>query len=185
MKKHPNKIHNEIDKLREFTDRLGMPIDKKILTLVAAMRIHGFFTTASCAGHLNRASPYVQFQSKSNLDFYAKSEVKRVLSLLESDPINRKYNAMYEKLCIEPIKKNTFEGFRLHKLLEEFYIHRVNNQDTRLCILTLGNGLGGFRVEPQGSIFIEIKNKEEKKLWLRSAQKEMNDFAEFLISKLQ
>ena len=41
-----------------ITDALGLPIDKNIRRVIAALRMHEFPTRASCEGHVNWGSPY-------------------------------------------------------------------------------------------------------------------------------
>ena len=55
------KYNGILKSLDSITDRLGMPIDKPIRHLVAALNYSGFPTVASCAGHIERKQiPWVR-----------------------------------------------------------------------------------------------------------------------------
>lgn len=64
---------SELESVRLLRDQLGMPVDKGIEEAVVALRLLGFKTTASCAGHSSRLTtgPYIMFASASAGRTYA------------------------------------------------------------------------------------------------------------------
>lgn len=181
---HPT-IKRELKNLYKIKDRLGMPIDKKIALLVSILKTLEFVTTSSCSGHKGRSYPYVDISSKLSEKLESSEELKQISELLNVEPYNELYLNQYNKLVTKPLKNNQKEGRRLLKLLNEFYLKRNVNAMTRIVIEEIGGGIGGYRLYPQGSLFIDLMPSNERSKWLRLAQIEMNDFAYFLCDKVK
>lgn len=101
-----------------------------------------------------------------------------------NNPHDEKHQDEYNNLTKEPLVANRNEGLRLSNLLEEFYKNRKSSFEVRLILEELGGGLGGYRLQPQGNLFVSLKSPAERDIWLHESQKEMNDFAEFLYDKI-
>jgi len=59
-----------------------MPVDGKIKPLVAALRWHGFPTTMSCEGHMDRGNPFPWIEIRGASSFKNHLLYRRLLSLL-------------------------------------------------------------------------------------------------------
>ncbi len=180
-----DKVTQELEIVDKIRDGLGKPVDKKIRLLVAALRVHKFITTGSCAGHSDGRTPYLDISSNESLEFENNNEVERVIKLMSKDYSNVKYQKEYAELCKIPKASNLKEANSLLTLVEEFYSKRIPNSGTRLIISSIGDeGLGGYRLHPTGDFVIKLKEKNERLKWLKSAQEEIDAFTGFLFDKL-
>lgn len=181
MKNIPKKLKKEINSLKSVTDKLGKSIDRDIRPIVATLRLMGFVTTSSCSGHKSGGNPYIDITSKLSETLELSLELDILTENLLKYPKEQKYINDYSKFC-EPIRKaNLIETKRLIELLNEFYKNRTVDNEVRLIISSNGDALGGTRLEPQGSIVADLKTKNERYLWLKDSQKEIEDFTNFLV----
>lgn len=185
IKSYSKKLTEELEYVDRIRDGLDLPVDRKIRLLVASLRSLGFITTSSCSGHISRGTPYVDISSIESLQFEKDTKVQKAIELLLDNPDNLKHQIAYEKLCTKPIRYNLLEANRLLDLLANFYKDKKTSTYVQLVVESIGGGLGGYRVYPQGSLIITLKTRYEKLIWLKSAQSEMDAFAEFLIDKLK
>jgi hypothetical protein len=177
-------LQKNLKELDSITDGLGLPIDQKIKFPVAVLRSLNFITTSSCSGHITGETPYIQVSSQNALDFENSDQVKELVSLLYKYPFEENYQKKYRLLCVAPKEANRSEGNRLFQLMKKFYELRNTDDEIRLILESIGDGLGGYRIFPQGSLFIQLKKKEDRAGWLNRAQGEFQDFAEFLCNKI-
>lgn len=168
-------------------DNLEMPIDPKIKLLVSVLRVLKFTTTGSCSGHFSSSNPYpyVDISSTSCEKFENSKRYKTLSKLIDENPNSKEYWDEYNALCEKPTIENIKEGKRILDLIKDFYKERNTDQSLRLIIESIGDGLGGFRIYPQGSLFIILMSDLERREWLKGAQKEMKDFAYFLANKVK
>jgi|ERR1035437_252838 hypothetical protein len=138
---------------RRLADRLGKPIDSKVIGAVAALRAFGFPTTGSCQGHLEwgKRAPWVDFSVSVN-------PPKRPLPQRQ---------------------KNLRSQRRLLKLLDEFYQYRPTPYDVRLILTPVGI-FGAFSLINQGADIQDLLPALDKSRKLKQFQMEFSLFATFL-----
>jgi hypothetical protein len=61
-------INEAIKKFENTADALGLGIDKGVIEQVAVLDLLGYFTTASCEGHINSGLPYGWIDFGSEID---------------------------------------------------------------------------------------------------------------------
>lgn len=151
---------NKIDKMRQkvnsFTDKLGTPVDPEIFDLVVALRLHGFNTVNSCAGHVK----------EKTLDF----------SPSVSITANKENH-------IKEYKANIISLSKLITLLSKFYINRPTDYKNMLiCSSTWGTG-GFIELRPHAGLAstYEVRELEKREALHKLYIKECQDFAEFLL----
>lgn len=181
----PFKITKELEQVGTIIDGLGLPIDEEIKVLVATLRVLGFVTTSSCAGHMDKGTPYVEISSLVTQGFKRQSRVIEVIDLMQKYPGDQAYANEYMELTAKPKQANLEEAWRLQQLLNSFYQTRNVLVDSVLIIKSIGGGLGGYRLESNGAAFVGVIQPQERLDWLKNAQAEMNAFAEFLISQVE
>lgn len=163
-------LERDLDRLAAVTDKLGMPIDAQIIRPVAALRRYSFFTISSCEGHWNRRTggPYITFESPE-----APAYEEKLKQLVFDGP---EFNALRNEL----MAKNLQERARFMALLDEYYGERTS--PVRITIRNIGPGTTKLRCHDVESA--QQLDPETKKIWLRAAQTEFNDFADWLVSRL-
>lgn len=166
----PEVVQAELKNIANIVDGLGMPIDDGIALLVAALRCHGFYTTASCYGHLNRKTtgPYVCIED------------------LESDKMLR--NGPREgQPFLDNRKKvrrmNYLQRLKLYELITEFYATHQYVFSAGIMIEDQGPGLTRLHNQMH-EVIVMPEMSAEYPQWLENAQAEMNAFAAFLCKKL-
>jgi len=185
MKIKSQKLQNNLKKVNFITDTLNYPIDKDIKFPVAVLLSLDFYTTSSCSGHRTGETPYIEISSKEAVTFGKDKNIQKLIEQIDKYPNKKKYQKKYELLCKEPIQANKLEANRLFNLIQSFYQNRIIDESFRLIIKSLGSGLGGYRIFPEGSIFFDLKNQKERIIWLKRAQTEFSDFAKFLCDKIE
>lgn len=154
-----------------YKDKLGMPVDDEIVDIVAALRLRGFNTFASCAGHLDRDSggPYVMFES---------SDVRRVETEYKSltDKSNAKSRELRSKLNMAAAQEN----IKLFTLLRDFY--KQHTIDYEKCLTVRQVGYAGGRLEINTSSYFCLLDSSQRIEWLKSARGEMDEFCHFILS---
>jgi hypothetical protein len=65
MAQKQQKWQKALQKVAQITDKIGMPVDERIIETVAILTLLGFKTSMSCEGHVDRVTegPYVIFDS--------------------------------------------------------------------------------------------------------------------------
>jgi hypothetical protein len=170
QEQYPKQITDELIKVNKLTDRLDMPVDPDIKLLVAALHCHGFETTSSCEGHLDRGrGPYVHIETSTAMDVY-----EQINGL---QPGSEDWLAIRDKAE----QAGLIERDRLFKLLDEFYINRSTPYTLRLIIESYPFGRSNLTCQAITTIQLATQKTREK--WLHDAQQEMNDFANFLIER--
>lgn len=81
-----------------MTDKLGMPVDKRMIETVTILKLLGLHTTMSCSGHMQRITggPYVAFISP-------KAEKYRERCKQIDNPKDAQYKKLYQKALRENI----------------------------------------------------------------------------------
>lgn len=158
-------LEKQINYLENVTDKLGTPLDKKIIVLVSILNLHSFTTTGSCAGHSDGRTPWVDICSKAAVEQYQKPDgfTKNI--------------SVSKRISLENLR----EGKRLQDLLDEFYQKKNLDRKVMLTIEPIGNnGLGGIRLAPSD---ISASRYEKHRERLNRYRSELDDFANFLIEK--
>lgn len=155
-----------------LNDRLGKPVDPKIRDLVTILRLLGFTTTASCAGHTYRVTtgPYVMFKSRA------------------SDTIHQE-----AKRCAEQVKRDALlntardvtlrEAFSLRDLLEEFYQSHTDSLSQVLEIRPVG--YSGYRLCFRHADFSHVLSKSQHRTEIADRQRVLNQFCLHLSAELR
>src|SRR5579859_979488 len=142
-----------------LVDRLGEPLDKKILIAVTALRAYGLNTTASCQGHLSwgEPAPWIDIgvtihppNSRTKATQLSGPKVKSARSL-------RRTNLLSQE--------------RLLALLEAFYQSHAVPADVHLVVIPIGI-FGGFRLTNQGAAIQSLHSNQGKKKKLTQFQME-------------
>lgn len=78
------KWRSALSEVEKIKDGVGLGVEPEVMELVAAMRLHHFRTTASCAGHLDRitSGPFVRFEKGWNVLMKQKRTVNSLLSVV-------------------------------------------------------------------------------------------------------
>lgn len=154
----------------QFRDKLGMPMDKEIIDVVAALRLHGFETFASCAGHVERntGGPYIMFES---VELRKLEEAYRELE----NKADERAKAYRVKFAIAAAEQNK----PLFALLSDFYRQHPLDYENCLHVRKIGRTCG--RLELNSSEYFCLYDHSEKEMWLERARAEMNEFCSFLI----
>lgn len=73
------KWRSALSEVEKIKDGVGLGVEPEVMELVAAMRLHHFRTTASCAGHLDRitSGPFVRFESWKGVECFDEAEKNR------------------------------------------------------------------------------------------------------------
>jgi len=189
MNKKDKLINQKIEELQTITDRLGKPIDKGIIELVAVLNLLGFKTSGSCEGHLDHgcASPWVDIEGDIDKD-----ELNKLATLQkEIDEIVRKKGFTtqaikkqrgYRKRLDALIKPTKLKALKIIDLLNEFYDNRKIKVDERIII---AEGGISFRIICQGDYIQDVVSNKQKEKRLTKYQKEFNTFKYFSIDKLK
>jgi hypothetical protein len=156
-----------------ITDRLGSPVDKGIVDTVVAMRLLGFNTTASCAGHIRRMNtgPYVIFELPKARDYAKRARV-----------INDSHDPNFRALRKLANRQRAIDLGRMLTYLDEFYQNRLVNQSGRLIVQSMPMTLNILQC--QGAEAAYAVNADTKKAILAHNQAEMRAFTDFLRQKL-
>lgn len=151
-----NKIREEVS---TFEDKLGQKVDKDIFEAVVALRLHGFNTVSSCAGHVKQKTlcftPHIDIT-----DTTKESHIDQ-------------YKANVEKLS------------KLINLLDEFYQNRKTDYKNMLvCSCSWGNA-AFIELRPHSGLTsaYEVINLQARQELHKQYLKEFKDFAKFLIEK--
>jgi hypothetical protein len=161
--------HKATEDVRQLTDGLGVPVDVDIVHTVAILRLMGFHTTMSCAGHLDRftGGPYVMFSSPA-----ARHYLMRYREL--GDSLNPKSKRLLHKATV----LNLRERQRLFVYLAGFYQNRSVSYTQRLIVA--GPGFSHNRLQCQGAELAQIADDATKARLLEDGQAEMHAFTEYL-----
>lgn len=159
------------EKVEQFVDALGMPVDPGIKETVVFLITLGINTVASCEGHIDHGTggPYIDITSEKVLELEEK--LKGVTQKQER-----------EKIVEEIRKAGLEEAKKVLKLLNEFYQGRKIEDYSQILILRQVIR-GEYRLESIGIEFQEEIDIETKKERLQKYQKEIQEFTEFLRRK--
>jgi hypothetical protein len=169
LENHEYKKQLEI--VGRMRDRLGMPVDQKIRSVVAILRCFGFYTNGSCAGHMSRATggPYITLSSVEGENLQEK--------WIKLEPGSPEHTAMHKEI----VKVNLAERYRLERLLASFYDSRHVAYDQMIIITSYGPG--ATRLKCSGIDIREIAPAKEKRSALKRYQDEFQLFAEYLMER--
>ena len=163
----------ELERVRQLKDSLGMPVDPGIEDLVTVLRLLGFDTVASCQGHADRVTggPYVMVQSK-----------QAQLVFGEQQKLADSSGETARTLLKKARDLNTREGHRLELLLDRYYESRAVTWGKVLEVRSVGyvvNRLCFVHAESDQLFGGDLNAKR-----LRLRQDEMKRFATFLRDEL-
>ena len=163
----------ELTLVRGLRDALGMKVDPGIEEAVAALRLLGFQTTMSCAGHVDRATtggPYIMFKSESAHAMYISTRE-------ELDPEVRE--ATLRDCQIIALR----DADRLRHIVERFSRSRsTSDNDQRLELRPVGHW--GFRLCFVHADFSTLLSFREHKAEISARQSEMSLFTAYLMSPI-
>lgn len=172
--KLPQAIQDQLIKVDEFSDRLGLPVDDGIKLLVATLRAYGFKTVDSCEGHESRRTngPRVWMTPE-------KSEAL-LSELSELDEDDDKARSLLRAI--------RHEGFYvksdLLNLLDDFYDGREVSTWVRIIIESRG-AYGDCVLICQGTATVDAIEPDDRRLkWLALAKQEFTAFTDFLIKQM-
>ncbi|HEU5187511.1 MAG TPA: hypothetical protein VFT87_03335, partial [Candidatus Saccharimonadales bacterium] len=140
-----------IERVKNLTDTLGMPVDPEITEAVAVLQLLGLKTTMSCAGHVDRITggPYIICVSPS-----AKAILKSYKGSF--DPKEKTYKKTMQKVT----RATLVERAKLYRFLESFYSTRLVAYDQRLYLTAVGRD--SFRLSCQGAEQAYLRNKQSQ-----------------------
>lgn len=102
-------LKEKIKEVNRIVDGLGLPVDKKIKRGVAALRLLGFHTTASCEGHDDWGLQYPWIEINNGPEFSLRDTAeKQAMEAL----LNEFYHGRYFR-PIQIARMGIFGGFRL------------------------------------------------------------------------
>lgn len=158
-----------LEKVVRITDKLGMPVDKKIAETVAILYLFGFMTAGSCEGHSDRINegPYVVLRSPE-----ASALEKQLENITDSS------SREYIELKNEIAKFNIAEQSKLFSTLKKFYSSHKPVSGRMLTLRTIG--YNDFRLNCQGSELAYNENSRERRTRLALNRAEMKAFTEWL-----
>jgi hypothetical protein len=167
----PARWGSEMEAVRKLRDKLGMPVDIKIRELVVALRLLGFTTTASCAGHRSRITtgPYVMLECKAAF---------RIFQSATADQSDETRDQLLFKARVETLAEAT----RLMELIDEFNQERSSRSRELLEIRPVG--YYGYRVCFVHADFSYILHRSMYQKILRTRQNDVDRFCKFLTMKL-
>lgn len=168
----------------QFRDRLGLPVDPDIKETVTALNALGFKTGQSCEGHFGRAqaAPWIHLGTEGANSLEQKAEI----AFDEADKADREGKpeeeldrvwAKAHSLRQEARRPTLEEAKRLTGYLSNFYKDRQVPYDTRLTINSIGNSC---RLESIGAFLQDITDPETKQQKLQEYREEMMAFTNFL-----
>lgn len=169
----PDVVQKELQEIALIHDKLGKTIDEGIRLTVAALRAHGFTTSQSCEGHLDRKTigPWVDIES---------SKAQDLLKTMQDGPHS---GPELQQNRRNLVNANELEQDRLFGLLNEFYTSHQQSYEIILTITEWGPGWG--RLCSHAGRFMKLAAHDDNyEQWLKDAQAEMAAFAEFLCSIL-
>jgi hypothetical protein len=159
---------------RKITDKIGMSVDPKVVTTVAAMRLHGFCTVASCEGHLDRmtSGPFVKFESLKAAKCFHDAEVNRE-HLIAAGKLKDKLN--------EGRVHTWREMQRMYHLIESYRAKVGSNEGVDEPMLMVRYVMNrNIYLHCYGVEFLNLYEREGKRKMLAKHQKAMQSFAEYL-----
>lgn len=153
----------------QLTDKLGMPVDKKIVDTVTALRLLGLETSMSCSGHIRRftGGPYVIFLAPKAQKY-----------ALRCKEINDPSEPAYKRTRKKALEENMREQQKLYHLLEGFYARHTAPFEQRLIVRALG--FDHFQLLCQSADMARVMTLENKRQLLTANQAEMTNFTQYL-----
>lgn len=178
-------------------DKRGMVIDNGIKRLVVSLKAHGFGTTGSCEGHLDRGFPYPWVEVESELAekllsdprYNVLGEKARLFTKKQANMTISEINE-YEQSVNSQIKMNEEAFERLTLVLRDFYKANPPNRPEGVQLEIQKGPWNQSRIQPKGMSSLprvkEIQSywsEEQKAANLAAYRKEIDRFAEFLKQK--
>lgn len=152
--------------VRSLRDDLSRPVDREILETVAALRMIGVNTIASCGGHVDRLlSPYVMLASPEAMTARRRA----------SESVD---HATKQRLLKKATKRNADELATLLLYLDQFYRGRDASRSRRLIVQ--GFGPMSYRLTSQVADLVTVVPRAERRALLDEQRQELRDFTEFL-----
>jgi hypothetical protein len=151
-----------------ITDKLGMPVDRKIKSVVAGLMALGFKTTSSCQGHLDHGKKYPSVTIE--LDALPQTWGKGP----PPDDIT------WREYCQKALSHTRPTVKRLFDLIAEFYGDRAVHHDVRIG---LRGGLASLSMENSNAEMTQWLCDGGQEERLMEYQEEMLAFGEFLRKK--
>lgn len=162
----------ELRIVRGFRDKLGMRVDADIEATVVALRLLGFKTTMSCAGHHDRRTtgPYVMFESQTAKEFIRKADALR-----QGD----KHNSIRVAQSLAQREADS-----LRSLIETFNHERAVS-GLRPLLELRPVGPSGLRLCFVHADFDEIRDEKSYNALLEARQVEMHRFTKTMVEVLE
>lgn len=158
------------EEVKKITDKLGMPVDKKIIDTVTVLRLLGFHTTGSCGGHIRRTTrgPYVNIQSVASLDY-----TERALRIHTTDTDE------YRALCRKANYCRAQDLQRLTSYLSDFYKDKpLHNYLSHLIVHSMPTSMNILQC--QGAEIALTENTKATANLVYENQNEMARFTDYL-----
>jgi hypothetical protein len=130
----PKSLPQAKEQVNQLVDGLNKPIDEGIKRVVAALRLVGFHTTASCEGHMNWGLPYPWVQVNNDREFTLRdtAEQQAMRALVDEcfkgrffPPVQVTPMGIYGGFRLMPYASITEDGYKDEKL-REFHLHGMN-----------------------------------------------------------
>lgn len=163
-----------LERFKQVTDKLNMPIDTGIFETVVALNALDITTAMSCEGHTERGTPYpwVDIEAPEVLTGLRPHVNALKKEQGENTPEIERLRAQAKLLQFEERKK-------IISYLTEFYKERLVAFDRRIIIVSI-EWMGRTRIKSQGADFQEFRSPQECLQKLQEYQEEMQTFTQFL-----
>lgn len=204
-----NAWQSVLEKVAQLKDKIGGEMDEGIIETVAAFWLHKIPTSGSCEGHIDWGSdgPWIRVESpdRPKERFHHEIEIKEKIAArfgvtLEAidDYENREASEVFWSEAVASGETEAFQKFRernarleekVSALLNEFYTNHETSDDVLLKIQRAGPGgmfyvySGEFDKDSVDATKLSEEEKADLLNTLKSRQKEMRAFTEFLKNK--
>lgn len=197
-----NKIWKDVrTQVDHLTDRLGMPVDQDIKSVVVGLNVNGINTVSSCGGHIDSdrlAFPWIGCAASSQPQFRFENEEKIKESIAqrynikpenifdtsnpaaEKDYYDMTRNILETTEYAEWDKKNASLEKMVIECINEFYSQRKDSPTVRIAPGLIYPGCMIEIPDENEKKWRETLSENELKDKIREAQKEMEQFGAFL-----
>ena len=201
-------IDAKLKEVREFKDRLGYPVDARIVEAVAMLQLLGLNTAGSCEGHVDepgRMAPWVDVEAPNEPEYRYKGEQHITDTILsefgidkntlldgETDAAMQAWEKLNRALSheeeTEEYKQWTAENKRLAQKMKMIIAEYEQQEDiAKKGPITIDeSGNGSVRIHTGGEDFkrnsrdLAESEKEEMRVRLQRSQEVMNVFIQYL-----
>ncbi|AKM80245.1 TPA: hypothetical protein DDX46_02830 [Candidatus Saccharibacteria bacterium] len=162
-----------LKKTDTIRDQQDTPIDKEVKPIIAALWLHGFTTSGSCAGHIDSESrgPYIHITSS---DFDAQYNTF-------NEAINAGRMAEARQLKQKIYDSSLTVYSRIFSLLNKFY--KNTNFDYNHLIIAYAQLNGEIYLYFNDVRIADTFNHEQRRAWLEECHYELQRLTDFLLSQ--